>query len=106
MEYKDRPLIQAMLQFKKTNPVSFHVPGHKYGRLSRLPIEIRNALCYDFTELEGLDDLHEPSGAIAEAQQLLASTYSSDYSFFLVNGSTVGNLAMVYTTCRAGDTII
>ena len=45
MEYKDRPLIQAMLQFKKTNPVSFHVPGHKYGRLSRLPIEIRNALC-------------------------------------------------------------
>ena len=36
----------------------------------------------------------------------MATIYASDRSFFLVNGSTVGNLAMVYATCRAGDTII
>lgn len=106
MEYKNRPLIQAMHHFKEKNPISFHVPGHKHGKLSGLPMEIRNSLCYDFTELEGLDDLHEPVGVIAEAQRLLASTYSSTSSFFLVNGSTVGNLAMIYATCRAGDTII
>ncbi|MFC5590930.1 aminotransferase class I/II-fold pyridoxal phosphate-dependent enzyme [Sporosarcina soli] len=106
MEYKERPLIRKLLEFERANPVSFHVPGHKHGRLSGLPMELRDALRYDFTELEGLDDLHEPAGVIAEAQQLLASTYSSDCSFFLVNGSTVGNLAMVYATCRAGDTII
>ncbi len=103
MEYMERPLIRKLLEFERANPVSFHVPGHKHGHLSGLPMELRNALRYDFTELEGLDDLHEPAGVIAEAQQLLASTYSSDCSFFLVNGSTVGNLAMVYATCRSGD---
>lgn len=106
MRNNDSPLIQAMLQFKKTNPLSFHVPGHKHGMLSGLPMEIRDALRYDFTELEGLDDLHEPVEIIAEAQRLLALTYASDRSFFLVNGSTVGNLAMIYATCRSGDTII
>ena len=37
--------------------------------LSGLPAELRTALQYDFTELEGLDDLHEPEGVIEEAQQ-------------------------------------
>ena len=74
--------------------------------LSGLPLELRGALQYDFTELEGLDDLHEPDGVIEEAQQLLATSIRSEQSFFLVNGSTVGNLAMIYATCRAGDTVI
>ena len=68
--------------------------------------ELRSALQYDFTELEGLDDLHEPNGVIEEAEQKLPILYGSDKSFFLVNGSTVGNLAMVYATCSAGETVI
>jgi arginine decarboxylase len=102
----NRPLIEALTEFKEANPISFHVPGHKGGILSGLPSELRVALQYDFTELEGLDDLHEPSGVIEEAQQKLSSLYGSDRSFFLVNGSTVGNLAMVYAACRAGETVI
>lgn len=102
----NRPLIEALTKFKEANPISFHVPGHKGGMLSGLPAELRTALKYDFTELEGLDDLHEPSGVIEEAQRKLSSLYRSDRSFFLVNGSTVGNLAMVYAACRAGETVI
>lgn len=59
----------------------------------------------DVTELEGLDDLHHPTGVIQEAEHLLAKLYGSDQSFFLVNGTTVGNLAMVMAACRAGDEI-
>ncbi|CAM3254140.1 aminotransferase class I/II-fold pyridoxal phosphate-dependent enzyme [Filibacter tadaridae] len=106
MRYTDRPLVQALNTFRAANPVSFHVPGHKNGMLSGLPDELRSSLYYDVTELEGLDDLHEPEGVIEEAQRRLASLYASDCSFFLVNGSTVGNLAMIYATCRAGDTVI
>ena len=102
----DRPLIEALTKFKEANPISFHVPGHKGGVLSGLPTELRTALQYDFTELEGLDDLHEPSGVIEEAQRKLSLLYGSDRSFFLVNGSTVGNLAMIYAACREGETVI
>ena len=106
MEYGDRPLVQALVKFREANSVSFHVPGHKHGLLSGLPLALRGALQYDFTELEGLDDLHEPVGVIEEAQRLLATVYSSEQSYFLVNGSTVGNLAMIYATCRPGETIL
>ena len=71
-----------------------------------MPSDLRLALPYDLTELAGLDDLHEPNGVIEEAQQLLTNLYGSDRSFFLVNGSTVGNLAMIYATCGVGDTVI
>ena len=106
LKSSERPLVEALTKFKDTNPISFHVPGHKHGMLSGLPSELRGALQYDFTELKGLDDLHEPNGVIEEAQQKLSTLYGSDRSFFLVNGTTVGNLAMVYATCRAGDTVI
>ncbi|MFS0690761.1 aminotransferase class I/II-fold pyridoxal phosphate-dependent enzyme [Sporosarcina sp. 179-K 8C2 HS] len=106
MNQESKPLVQALSQFKEKRPISFHVPGHKNGLLSGLPEEMQSVMQYDTTELEGLDDLHEPSGAIREAEQRLSALYQSDRSFFLVNGSTVGNLAMMYTACRPGDTVI
>lgn len=106
MRHVKRPLLQKMIEFKQGGPVSFHVPGHKNGLLSGLPMELRTALAYDTTELTGLDDLHQPEGVIQEAQESLRIFYGADASYFLVNGSTVGNLAMIYGTCRAGDTAI
>ena len=104
--YTNRPLVQQLMQFIQQQPTSFHVPGHKYGQLSGLPPQLKQALAYDVTELTGLDYLHEPEEVLKEAQQLLAQTYRTNESFFLVNGSTVGNLAMIYATCKKGDTII
>lgn len=106
MKQENRPLVRALQTFKSQEPISFHVPGHKHGLLSDLPDELGKALTYDVTELSGLDDLHEPEGVIQEAEELLSTLYQSNQSFFLVNGSTVGNLAMIYATCQANDTII
>ena len=63
-------------------------------------------LSVDATELTGLDDLHAPEGPIFEAEALLADLYHAKKSYFLVNGSTVGNLAMILATCTDGDTVI
>lgn len=106
MVNNDRPIVQALKKFVADDPQSFHVPGHKNGLLSNLPNEIKQALKYDVTELTGLDDFHHPEEAIHQAEQLLASTYEASRSFFLVNGSTVGNLAMIYATCEKGDTVL
>ncbi|KGL45551.1 hypothetical protein BMT55_12985 [Listeria newyorkensis] len=96
------PIVEALKNHE--GATSLHVPGHKNGLL--FPGKYREVLHHDLTELSGLDDLHHPEGAILEAQQLLAECYNTDRSYMLVNGSTVGNLAMILGTCKRGDTVI
>lgn len=102
------PLYQALVNHLCQNPISFHVPGHKYGQVfSTTDKEVfQSFLKFDVTELSGLDDLHSPEGAILEAERLLAELYQVQKSSFLVNGSTVGNLAMIMTACREDSTVL
>jgi len=103
---KKKPIVEGLERFRLQQNISFHVPGHKHGELSHLPQAFKDVMRYDVTELSGLDDLHHPEEMILEAENLLADTYGAMKSFFLVGGSTVGNLAMIYATCKKGDTII
>lgn len=103
---KKKPIVEGLEHFRQQQTISFHVPGHKHGELSQLPQAFKEVMRYDVTELSGLDDFHYPEEMILEAENLLADTYGTMKSFFLVNGSTVGNLAMIYATCKKGDTII
>lgn len=86
------PLYEALKKHELQNPVSFHVPGHKYGKVfpEEAAGDFRSVLRLDATEITGLDDLHDPSGPILEAQRLAAELYQADETFFLVNGSTSG----------------
>jgi arginine/lysine/ornithine decarboxylase len=111
MEFMDQlraPLYEALLQFKAKKPYSFHVPGHKNGMI--LPykeLEVyQSLLSIDLTELTGLDDLHDPSGIIQDAQQLAAAYYGAKHTYFLVGGSTLGNLTMILSSCNEGDTVL
>ncbi|MET3700037.1 arginine/lysine/ornithine decarboxylase [Bacillus oleivorans] len=97
------PLYNALQRHIQTNPISFHVPGHKGGLLYQ---EKSRLLAADVTEITGMDDLYHPSGILFESQKLLTDLYNSDQSLFLVNGSTVGNLAMIYGTCSEGDVVL
>ncbi|MET3576205.1 aminotransferase class I/II-fold pyridoxal phosphate-dependent enzyme [Bhargavaea ullalensis] len=101
-----RPVVEMLRAFATEEPLSFHVPGHKNGELTGLPAGVRGMLSWDVTELPGLDDLHAPEGVLREAQELLAEAYGAARSFFLVNGSTAGNLAMILSVCRPGDRVI
>lgn len=60
----------------------------------------------DLTEIPGLDDLHAPEAAIREAQLLAASAFGAEETYFLVNGSTAGNLAMILTVIRPGEKLL
>lgn len=101
MDQGKTPLYTALKRHDAIHPFSFHVPGHKYGFV--FPANARNdyepLLKLDATELTGLDDLHHPESVIAEAQLLAAKLYNVEETFFLVNGSTTGNLAMIFAVC-------
>ena len=106
MDQKRMPLCERLEAHRKNKPISFHVPGHKNGLLYEGFSILQANAAYDVTELTGLDDLHDPHEAIAEAQELLTSFYHTEKSYFLVNGSTVGNLAMILATCEEGDIVL
>lgn len=99
------PLYEALTKHIEKQPVSLHVPGHKNGLLLPNSILFQQMLQLDVTELTNLDDLHSPEGAILEAERLLATLYKVERSFFLVNGSTVGNLAMMLAVLEQGDPV-
>lgn len=104
----ETPLYSALLNHAHAKPLSLHVPGHKNGAvyLQEAYHLYRDILQIDVTELTGLDDLHHPQDVIQSAQQLTANVYGVKSSYFLVNGSTVGNLAMILSTCQEGDEVL
>jgi arginine decarboxylase len=106
--FMETPLFSALMQYIKSNPLSLHVPGHKNGTVFMEEAEqfYKGILPLDVTELTGLDDLHDPKEAIAKAQQLAAVLYNVQSTYFLVNGSTVGNLAMILACCNEGDEVL
>lgn len=108
MSQQHTPLFTALKHHKIKQPVSFHVPGHKYGETfpHQAREEYQNILKIDATELTGLDDLHDAATVIQDAQSLLADLYGVKKSFFLINGSTVGNLAMILSVCDRNDIVL
>lgn len=108
MDQQRIPVLEALRAHLKTNPLALHVPGHKMGRgfPPEAAVWLEQALRLDLTELPGLDDLHQPEGAIREAQQLAAEAFGSDETHFLVGGSTAGNMAMIFAACSPGETIL
>lgn len=104
------PLVEGVLNYVKENNASFCMPGHKNGR-GFLATDIGKELAgliinCDITEVDGLDNLHNAEGIIREAEDLLSQLYNSKKSHFLVNGSTSGNLIMIFSALQEGDKVI
>ena len=80
-----------------------HMPGHKRHAFDHIPGDIAEI---DLTEVEGADDLHDPSGIILEAERFAALQLGADESFFLINGSTAGILAAISACTDKGGRIV
>lgn len=92
------PLVRALEDYRRRRPVRLHVPGHG-GRAPGGLTGWGRPAGWDVTEIEDLDDLHNPAGVIAAAQQQAAGLFGARHTFFLVNGTTVGIQALVAATC-------
>ncbi|CAM3674162.1 aminotransferase class I/II-fold pyridoxal phosphate-dependent enzyme [Marinicrinis lubricantis] len=108
MNHDRAPLFEALQAHRQKHTASYHVPGHKSGRgmMQEERDLFHPILQIDLTEITGLDDLHHPEECIREAQLLAADAFGADETYFLVGGSTAGNLASVLALCGEGDTLI
>ena len=91
---------ETIRQYLEKPRYPFHMPGHKRNE----------ALCpdgsgvrYDYTEIDGFDNLYDAQGMIAESERSAAELFGADRTFFLVNGSTVGILASVLAAGEGDD---
>lgn len=98
--------LEVLEQHVREHRVSFHVPGHHNGTVmdDRLPDAFVKVMPYDLTELAHLDDLHDASGIIEQAECALGKLYESK-SKWLVNGSTAGNWSMLAATVKRGERV-
>ena len=104
------PFLESLIIEKAKQKISFHMPGHK-GTCSPHPklIELLGGDPHpaDLVELNyNIDYLHAPRGALVEAQALAAAAYGADHTYFLINGSTVGNIAAIMSVTSPGQKII
>ena len=104
------PLLEELLKYHKEDNLILSMPGNKSGKgflRDTLGITFKEALgTLDITEVDSLDNLHCPEGVIKEAQELLAKTYGVKKAYFLVNGSSCGNLASIFSAFNEGDEVL
>ena len=104
------PLLEEVLKYQKEKNLILSMPGNKSG-IGFLRDDIgkefvNNMGFLDITEVDPLDNLHCPEGIIKEAQDLLAKTYGSKKAYFVVNGSTAGNLASIFDAFNEGYEVL
>lgn len=85
-------------KLRKKNIVRAAMPGNK-GNYS-----VDGKL--DFTEIGSLDNLANPKGIIGESQDLTAKLYGVESCHYLTNGSTCGNLALIFSFFSEGDRLL
>lgn len=104
------PIVDALRDSIENPTYQFHIPGHTKG--CGVYPKFRNligkkAFLIDTTdEFDNLGTLNPATGPIKEAEELAAKAFGAKRTFFLLNGSTIGNIALAMGLTRKGQKII
>lgn len=96
-------LFEHLSEYHKNSLIPLHMPGHKQnGKFTcgEFPLWL------DMTEVDGLDNLHHPTGILQQVMKSAAALWKSEYAYLLVNGSTAGVLSGIRTLTSRGDKIL
>lgn len=96
-----KSLKEKLITYTKLGIYPMHMPGHKRNAGSFSDVEN-----IDFTEVEGLDNLHDPDGILKESMDDASKFLGTDKTYFMVNGSTGGVLAAIQSVTEIGGGII
>ncbi len=97
------PFIDRMETLAQLN-TRFFVPGHKGGRHTRLPFSA--LMAYDLTEIDGADNLRNPSGPLLQSEENMAKAFGSGATLYTVAGASSAVQAMLTLFVKNGDNVI
>ncbi len=101
----DEGLLEKLECYADRDVRAMHMPGHKRNAGAARYLD-RLGARLDITEIDGFDNLHDPSGILKDAMDRAAALWGSQHAFYLVNGSTCGILAGVRATTAPGNRVI
>ena len=108
MDQASAPYFEALCAYADVPRAAFHTPGHIQGKGAHP--SLRDVVGERMLRLDispGLGNLDGvPGSALDQAQSLAAEAYGADRTWFLANGSTLGNQIMVTAVCHPGDVIL
>ena len=94
-------LLEKLKKLKQDDPYPMHMPGHK-----RIGLDFPDVYDIDITEIDGFDNLHQPSGIIKMLADEVAGLYGSDEAYLSVGGSTDMILTSVFAATKPGDKVL
>ncbi|MDQ3043980.1 MAG: arginine decarboxylase [Chloroflexota bacterium] len=109
LDHRRTPLVDGIRRYQELGLVPYSTPGHKLG--AGIDEEFgaligERALRADIPLGGGVDDTHFGEETLLAAEALGAAAWGAEHSFYLVNGSSVGNHAYLLATLRPGDKVI
>ena len=105
----EAPLVSALENSLNHPSLQFHIPGHTKGEglLLRFKEVLKKAPLLDNTdEFNNFGTLHPATGPVKRAQELMAQALGARDSYFLLNGSSIGNFAIAMSCLKPGDKVI
>lgn len=106
VKYND--ILSKLDKYKDENIVPMHMPGAKRNKeLIELYMgDMGNPYEKDITEINGFDNMHNAETIIKDAFDEAAELYGADESWYLVNGSTAGNMSAICGITHKNDVVI
>jgi arginine decarboxylase len=109
------PFYDALKSYVMAAKDAWHTPGHSSGDSMRGSPWVNEF--YDFmgehvfdadlsVSVKALDSLMEPTGVIAEAQQMAAKAFGSRRTFFATNGTSTANKVILQTLIAPGEKLL
>lgn len=105
----EAPLVNVLKESLSSPAIQFHIPGHTKGQglLSEFKeILEKGALIDNTDEFNNFGTLHPATGPVKKAQELMAQALNAQNSYFLLNGSSIGNFAIALSCLKPNSKAI
>ena len=109
LSQRDTPYLDALARYALDGYTAFHCPGHNRGEGVHDKLKAylgESVFKFEVNEVPEIDSYQTPTGPLREALKLAAEAYGADYAYFLLGGSTLGNLVMIFSTVTDNEKII
>ncbi len=90
------PIYDFLTNYSKSNISRLHMPGHK-------GVSFLGCENLDITEIEGADDLYNPSGIISESENNASKIFETGATFYSCEGSSLSIRTMIYAAYLANN---